>query len=881
MRNVTFDQCDSTEEICGLFNKVFANQEQMEGKILQLSKRVEALEPIVVPKVEDVIMAKPKKKGRTMKKGFALTRVLAVLMLVAAIAGLCYTSAVYAAYIPTDITFEIADNPELLATYLRDVTGTMISDSYLFTPTLPANAPPLAEGRVWYDTTANALMLSVDGLAWTTIAAAGGNSLDAAYNLSEAITVDATAVTLTVPLAAANPALILVSNDTTSDPDVLVIDQNSDLATVTAVQIDSVTGYDIRGTADTWYVSYLGVGTYVGLAVGATDITLENGGVINNTTDNEIEFIENAEEFSFAFNGNTLTLATDTGIDTLEYGVVDDANGLGNIYFDSAASQITLAANQDADDLLVQVTGALNATLDLRSAGTGDDAIIARATAGGIDVDAVKSIVITSVENTADSIVIQSTLGGIDIRADAAGAAEDIDITNTGGSVNIAATEDAAAAITLTTNGGTTETIVVTNTQGEGADSITVVSTAGGIDIDAALGITIDNAGAASDIVLTSALGSIGLSASEDATDAINIDSTAGGIDIDAVGEAGQDIVITNTGGSVQIVATEAAALDAFNLDVTGAISGVDVDTTNGPIVLTAANADNGDITLVAADVMTFTSVDTKVFDGAATELWNITGTAAGGFEHIISFTDATADITWTFPDGGTDILAIMGSTLATNYPDIANSVTGGTNQLIFEGAGVDAHEAIITATDPTADIIWILPDGGADSLAVMGSTLETNYPEVVNSVTGASNSLIFEGTADAFETILTANDATVADKTLTLPNDDGDVVYAPAGGTTYGAGAGAIPVTHVYVAYTSVGGAEALTLADGQDGQVIVINHVVDGGNGVLTPATAAGWTSIDLADAGDTVSCIFVNTVGWAILGTSGNAAPPVVTP
>ena len=110
MRNVTFDDCNSTEEVCGLFNKVFANQEQMEGKILQLSKRVEALEPIVVPKVEDVIKlsppkpklpkAKPKKKGRTMKKkGFALTRVIAVLMLVAAITGLCY-----AVYVPVSYT---------------------------------------------------------------------------------------------------------------------------------------------------------------------------------------------------------------------------------------------------------------------------------------------------------------------------------------------------------------------------------------------------------------------------------------------------------------------------------------------------------------------------------------------------------------------------------------------------------------------------------------------------------------------------------------------------------------------------------------------------------------------------------------------------------
>jgi len=68
---VTFDQCDSTEEICGLFNKVFANQEQMEAKIIQNAQEIEALKP------KKKVKKKVKKKGSAMKsKGFALTRVL-------------------------------------------------------------------------------------------------------------------------------------------------------------------------------------------------------------------------------------------------------------------------------------------------------------------------------------------------------------------------------------------------------------------------------------------------------------------------------------------------------------------------------------------------------------------------------------------------------------------------------------------------------------------------------------------------------------------------------------------------------------------------------------------------------------------------------------
>jgi|15BtaG_2_1085339.scaffolds.fasta_scaffold00453_9 hypothetical protein len=49
----------------------------------------------------------------------------------------------------------------------------------------------------------------------------------------------------------------------------------------------------------------------------------------------------------------------------------------------------------------------------------------------------------------------------------------------------------------------------------------------------------------------------LGLTGSGDLPSAIGILASAGGIDIDAVGAAGQDINITNTGGSVNITATE------------------------------------------------------------------------------------------------------------------------------------------------------------------------------------------------------------------------------------------------------------------------------------------------------------------------------------
>ena len=90
------------------------------------------------------------------------------------------------------------------------------------------------------------------------------------------------------------------------------------------------------------------------------------------------------------------------------------------------------------------------------------------------------------------------------------------------------------------------------------------------------------------------------------------------------------------------------------------------------------------------------------------------------------------------------------------------------------------------------------------------------------------------------------------------------------------------IPVTHPYVEKTTGADAEALTLADGSPGQVLIVNLTVDGnGDGTLTPATATGWATIVFADAGDQATLFFVDeTIGWVIIGAKGVAAPPVTT-
>ena len=99
---------------------------------------------------------------------------------------------------------------------------------------------------------------------------------------------------------------------------------------------------------------------------------------------------------------------------------------------------------------------------------------------------------------------------------------------------------------------------------------------------------------------------------------------------------------------------------------------------------------------------------------------------------------------------------------------------------------------------------------------------------------------------------------------------------------TTVAADVLAIPVTHAYVGKTTGGDAEALTLANGTPGQVLVIHLTTDGGgDGTLTPTTKTGFTTIVFADAGDQAVLLYVDdTIGWILLAYKGLTSPPVTT-
>ncbi len=90
--------------------------------------------------------------------------------------------------------------------------------------------------------------------------------------------------------------------------------------------------------------------------------------------------------------------------------------------------------------------------------------------------------------------------------------------------------------------------------------------------------------------------------------------------------------------------------------------------------------------------------------------------------------------------------------------------------------------------------------------------------------------------------------------------------------------GAGAVSVTKLTTKYVTGGAADALTLANGADGQpkTIICDVITTGGDtGILTPTTKTGYTAITFSAAGQSAALQYVTTRGWMIISLRGAVA------
>lgn len=151
-------------------------------------------------------------------------------------------------------------------------------------------------------------------------------------------------------------------------------------------------------------------------------------------------------------------------------------------------------------------------------------------------------------------------------------------------------------------------------------------------------------------------------------------------------------------------------------------------------------------------------------------------GATANAFETELTVVDPTIDTTIVLPSGNAVWAStgyVLVSNLATNAPDVVNSIWGESNSLHFEGAGLDNFEHGIQSGDATVgDQNFFMPDNAAaDNYMFMFSILDTNAREIANSIWFDSDVMLFEGTLDAIETTFTIADPTGADQSYTLPD--------------------------------------------------------------------------------------------------------------
>lgn len=126
----------------------------------------------------------------------------------------------------------------------------------------------------------------------------------------------------------------------------------------------------------------------------------------------------------------------------------------------------------------------------------------------------------------------------------------------------------------------------------------------------------------------------------------------------------------------------------------------------------------------------------------------------------------------------------------------------------------------------------------------------------------------------------ITTESQTITDLTatgdVTLGNASGDSVSLGGGVVKYSltpetrTGAGAVSVTNPITWIVSTG-ANALTLADGEEGQRKFIIMKTDGGDATLTPTNLGNGTTITFNDAGDSADLLFTNGEWYFMGGTA----------
>ena len=175
-----------------------------------------------------------------------------------------------------------------------------------------------------------------------------------------------------------------------------------------------------------------------------------------------------------------------------------------------------------------------------------------------------------------------------------------------------------------------------------------------------------------------------------------------------------------------------------------------------------------------------------------------------------------------------------------------------------------------------SADLFNIVQGGSNKKLTVANFLANLNSPVVINE-NGADQDTRIEGDNDANLFYVDAgNDkvgigsSTPAEKLDVAGNlaiSSGFLRLSATPQSLSGSGSLVVNTTSAITYVTTVSGSATLSLGDGVQGQEKTIVFIGDDGDAVIAPSSTVGYTNITMADVGDTVRLIFVNSA-WYIL-------------
>ncbi len=237
----------------------------------------------------------------------------------------------------------------------------------------PTTQPTSTEGRFYYDSVANGLKL-YNGSAWVNIDTAGGGSLDQAYDVGNAITVDGNPVALTVGATDNNSALTISHGEVTNNNDAFTIAHSGsgDAIEVTIADTDGVAQRLIAAASQTTGLAVFDASTNnwdgaddVGILQINTDDPYIHGGATALLVSDSSTPITSAEGFlaRFVHSGTARTNSSAVEIEVPATQPALATNGIVVLNGQDAAGAALLqvvgvGASGDADAMTITNTGA-------------------------------------------------------------------------------------------------------------------------------------------------------------------------------------------------------------------------------------------------------------------------------------------------------------------------------------------------------------------------------------------------------------------------------------------------------------------------------------------------------------------------------------------